>query len=168
MAMQETPSREANMKRFTAMIAAQRALWFGLATGLILGLPQPASAQMQEGMLSGTFAAFGTVKATAAGKERLVLAIDENGLSVTNGVLNYVTWHCSGLADFTSGVGQAQGFCAGRDPVGDQVVFNWESEKHAPGQKIVRGTFSWTGGTGNTLGSVVPERMWIIRENSNH
>jgi hypothetical protein len=72
------------------------------------------------------------------------------------------------LADFTSGVGQAQGFCAGRDPVGDQVVFNWESEKHAPGQKIVRGTFSWTGGTGNTLGSVVPERMWIIRENSNH
>jgi hypothetical protein len=152
MAMQETPSREANMKRFAAMIAAQRALWFGLAIGLILGLPQPASAQMQEGMLSGTFAAFGTVKATAAGKERLVLAIDENGLSVTNGVLNYVTWHCSGLADFTSGVGQAQGFCAGRDPVGDQVVFNWESEKHAPGQKIVRGTFSWTGGTGKYAG----------------
>ena len=61
-----------------------------------------------------------------------MLAIDENGLSVTNGVLDHMTWHCSGLADFTNGIGQTQGFCAGRDPVGDQVVFNWESEKHAP------------------------------------
>ena len=102
------------MKRF-AMIGAQGALWF-LATGLILSLPPPASAQVQEGVLSGTFAAFGTVKATAAGKERLVLAIDENGLSVTNGVLNDVTWHCSGLADYTNGLGQSQGFCAGNDP----------------------------------------------------
>jgi hypothetical protein len=100
------------MKRF-AMIGAQGALWF-LATGLILSLPPPASAQVQEGVLSGTFAAFGTVKATAAGKERLVLAIDENGLSVTNGVLDHMTWHCSGLAEFTNGIGQTQGFCVGR------------------------------------------------------
>ena len=138
------------MKRF-AIIRAQGAQWF-LATGLILSLPPPASAQVQEGVLSGTFAAFGTVKATAAGKERLVLAIDENGLSVTNGVLNDVTWHCSGLADYTNGLAQSQGFCAGNDPVGDQVVFNWESEKHAPEQKVVRGTFTWTGGTGKYAG----------------
>jgi hypothetical protein len=57
-----------------------------------------------------------------------------------------MTWHCSGLADFTNGIGQTQGFCAGRDPFGDQVVFNWESEKHAPEQKVVRGTFTRTGG----------------------
>src|SRR4249919_3708872 len=150
MGMQETPEREGNMKRF-AIIRAQGAPWF-LATGLILSLPPPASAQVQEGVLSGTFAAFGTVKATAAGKERVVLAIDENGLSVTNGVLNDVTWHCSGLADYTNGLGQSQGFCAGNDPSGDQVVFNWESEKHAPGQKVVCGTFSWTGGTGKYAG----------------
>ena len=64
----QAPNREGNMKRF-AIIGAQGTLWF-LATGLILSLPPPASAQVQEGVLSGTFAAFGTVKATAAGKER--------------------------------------------------------------------------------------------------
>ena len=72
-----------------------------------------------------------------------MLALDENGLRVTNGLLDHVAWHCSGLADFTNGVGQAQGFCAGNDPMGDQVVFNWELEKHSPDQKVVRGTFSW-------------------------
>jgi hypothetical protein len=36
----------------------------------------------------------------------------------------------------------------GYQHVEDQVVFNWDSEKHAPEQKVVRGTFSWTGGTG--------------------
>jgi hypothetical protein len=44
------------------------------------------------------------------------------------------------------------GVLRGTDPVGDQVVFNWESEKHAPEQKVVRGTFSWTGGTGKYAG----------------
>jgi hypothetical protein len=97
---------------------------------------------MLEGTLSGTFAAFGTVNAKATGKERTVIAIEEDGLSVTNGVLDHMTWHCSGLADFTNGIGQTQGFCAGRDPAGDQVVFNWESEKHTPERKIVRGTFT--------------------------
>jgi hypothetical protein len=140
------------MKRFAGVGGTRRALWFGLATALVLGLAEPVSAQMQEGTLSGTFAAFGTVKATTAGKERLLLAFDENGLSVGNGVLDRMTWHCSGLADFTNGVGQSQGFCAGHNPVGDQVVFNWESEKHAPEQKVVRGTFSWTGGTGKYAG----------------
>ena len=78
------------------------------------------------------------------------------------------TWHCSGLADFTSGVGQSQGFCARHDPVGDQVVFNWESEKHAPEQKVVRGTFSGQVAPGNTPRSAVMERMWITPENSCH
>ena len=134
------------------MAEVRRAFWFGLAAGLVLGAVQPASAQMLEGTLSGTFAAFGTVNAKATGKERTVLAIDENGLSVTNGLLDHMTWNCSGLADFTNGIGQTQGFCAGRDPVGDQVVFNWESEKHAPDQRVVHGTFTWTGGTGKYAG----------------
>ena len=139
------------MKR-VGMPDLRRAFWFGLAAALVLLVVWPVSAQMLEGTLSGTFAAFGTVNAKATGKERTVLAIDENGLSVTNGVLDHMTWHCSGLADFTNGIGQTQGFCAGRDPVGDQVVFNWESEKHAPEQKVVRGTFTWTGGTGKYAG----------------
>jgi hypothetical protein len=126
-------------------------------------LAAPASAQLKEGTLSGTFAAFGTAKATTTGKERLVRALEEDGLSVTNGLLDHVTLHCSGLANFTNGVGQAQGFCAGNDQMGDQVVFNWESEKHIPDQKAVRGTFSWTGGTGKYAGIAVTEHMWITR-----
>ena len=118
----------------------------------MLAAVRSASGQVLEGTLSGTFAAFGTVEAKTIGKERTVLAIDENGLSVTNGVLDHMTWHCSGLIEFTNGVGQTEGFCAGHDPIGDQVVFNWESEKHAPDQKIVRGTFSWTGGSGKYAG----------------
>ena len=137
------------MKRF-AMIGAQGALWF-VATGLILSLPPPASAQAQEGVLSGTLAAFGTVKATAAGKERLVLAIDEDGLSVTNGVLNDVTWHCSGLADYTNGLGQSQGFARAMIRA-ETRSSSTGNEKHAPGQKVVYGMFSWTGGTGKYAG----------------
>jgi hypothetical protein len=142
---------DADMKR-VGMPDLRRAFWFGLAAALVLSVVRPVSAQMLEGTLSGTFAAFGSVDAKATGKERTVLAIDENGLSVTNGVLDHMTWHCSGLADFTNGIAQTQGFCAGRDPVGDQVVFNWESEKYAPEQKVVRGTFTWTGGTGKYAG----------------
>jgi len=107
-----------------------------------------ASAQMNDGTLRGTFAAYGTVKVVAS----KVLAYDTNGLSVTGGFLNHLTWHCSGLADFRNGTGRAQGFCAGNDPVGDQVVFNWESEEHPPDQKVVSGAFNLTGGTGKYAG----------------
>jgi hypothetical protein len=126
------------MKLIVGVFGARRALRFGITTALFLGLAAPASAQMKEGTLSGTFAAFGTAKATTTGKERLVLALEEDGLSVTNGLLDHVTWHCSGLANFANGVGQAQGFCAGNDPMGDQVVFNWESERHIPDQGRAR------------------------------
>jgi len=140
------------MKLIVGVFGARRALRFGIVTALVLGLAHPASTQMKEGTLRGTFAAFGTVKAMTTGKERLVLALEEDALSVTNGLLDHVTWHCSGLASFTNGVGLVQGSCAGNDPMGDQVVFNWESERHIPDQKAVRGTFTWTGGTGKYAG----------------
>jgi hypothetical protein len=130
----------------------RKAFSFGLTAVLVLAAVRTASAEMLEGTLSGTFAAFGTLETKTTGKERTVLAIDENGLSVTNGVLDHMTWHCSGLVEFTNGTGQTEGFCAGHDPIGDQVIFNWESEKHAPDQKVVHGTFSWTGGTGKYAG----------------
>ena len=68
----------------TSVLGPQRVFLFGVAIALILAQSAPASAQMNEGTLSGTLAAFGTVNATTTGKERLVLAFDENGLSVTN------------------------------------------------------------------------------------
>ena len=109
-----------------------------------------ASAQMNDGTLSGTFAAYGTVKVVAS----KVLAYDTNGLSVTDGFLNHMTWHCSGLADFRSGTGRAQGFCSGNDPSGRPSRFQLGVllEKHPPDQKVVSGTFNWTGGTGKYAG----------------
>jgi len=104
---------DAHMKPAGITEGRTAAFWFGLAAALVLGIVRPASAQMLEGTLSGTFAAFGTADAMTIGKERTVLAIDENGLSVSNGVLDHMTWHCSGLAVFTNGVAQTQGFCAG-------------------------------------------------------
>jgi hypothetical protein len=135
-----------------SVLVPKRMFLPGVAIALMLVLEGPASAQMNEGTLTGTLTAIGTVNATETGKERLVLAFDENGLSVTNGFLDHMTWHCSGMADFINGLGQARGFCAGNDPVGDQVVFNWESEEHTPDQEVVRGTFAWTGGTGKYAG----------------
>jgi hypothetical protein len=130
----------------------RKAFSFGLTAVLVLAGVRAASTQMLEGTLSGTFAAFGTLETKTTGKERTVFAIDENGLSVTNGVLDHMTWHCSGLIELTNGVGQTEGFCVGHDPIGDQVIFNWESEKHAPDQKVVHGTFTWTGGSGKYAG----------------
>ena len=49
--------------------------WAGLAAALVLGIVRPASAQMLEGTLSGTFAGFGTADAMTTGKERTVLAL---------------------------------------------------------------------------------------------
>jgi hypothetical protein len=66
------------MKR-VGMPDLRRAFWFGLAAALVLLVVRPVSAQMLEGALSGTLAAFGTVNVKTAGKERTVLAIDESG-----------------------------------------------------------------------------------------
>jgi hypothetical protein len=135
------------MKRFAGEAGVRIAFSFGLATIFAFQLGQPAAAQTQERKLSGTFAAFGTFKRTQVGKERQLLTLDENGLSVGNGVLDHMTWHCWGLGYFFNDVGHDEGFCAGQNPNGERVAFNWESEKHAPDQKVVRGRFGWTGGT---------------------
>jgi hypothetical protein len=55
----------------TSVLGPQRVLLFGVAIALILAQVGPASAQMNEGTLSGTLAAFGTVNATATGKEAI-------------------------------------------------------------------------------------------------
>jgi hypothetical protein len=111
-----------------------------------------AAAQAKEGTWKGTYAAFGTSKATAIGKDRLLLVFDENGLSTTDGIFDHTTWHCWGLGDFTSGVGEAHGYCVGTDPAGDQVVGNFAVEQHPMGQKITKGSFTLTGGTGKYAG----------------
>jgi hypothetical protein len=112
-----------------------------------------AAAQAKEGAWKGTYAGVGTSKATAIGKDRLLLVFDENGLSTTDGIFDHTTWHCWGLSDFTSGVGEAHGYCVGTDPTGDQVVLNFaDIEKHPLDQKITKGSFTLTGGTGKYAG----------------
>ena len=50
----------------------------------------------KEGTFSGTYSGFGTVRVTAIGKVRVLAAFDENGLTLTNGLFDHMTWHCWG------------------------------------------------------------------------
>jgi hypothetical protein len=120
---------------------------------ITLGISTPALAQMKEGTVSGTYSSYGTAKVTPIGKERLLVAIDENGFWLTNGFLDHTTWHCWGLADYTNGVGQTHGYCVATDPAGDQVVVNFgPDEKHTPDQKSWSGSLTYTTGTGKYVG----------------
>ena len=120
---------------------------------LALGIATPALAQMKEGTYNGTFSGYSTYKATQIGKERVLTTFDTNALSITDGFLDHMTWHCLGMADFTNGVGQGHGYCVGTDPTGDQVVWNFgPDEKHARDQKSWSGSGTFTSGTGKYAG----------------
>ena len=120
---------------------------------LALGISTPALAQMKEGTFSVTFSGAGTGKAIAIGKERLLIAWDENALTVGNGFLDHATWHCFGLYDVASGMAQWQGYCVATDPAGDQVVSNVASDgKYAADAKSFNGTGTFTTGTGKYAG----------------
>ncbi len=119
-----------------------------LAFGIIA-----TSAQAKEGTWSGTYAAFGTSKATEIGKDRLLIVLDENGLSLSdNPLFDHTTWHCWGQGDFTNGTGQNRGYCVGTDLAGDQVVLDFVSERYKRGEKSVKGSLTLTGGTGKYAG----------------
>lgn len=95
-------------------------------------------------------------KATAVGKERLLLAWDENGLSVGNGLFDHATWHCFGLYDAMNSMAQVHGYCEVTDPAGDQLVGNVASDgKFAADAKSFNVSGTLTTGTGNMLESAV-------------
>jgi hypothetical protein len=106
----------------------------------------------KEGTYKGTYTSFGTIKFIAVGNERVLTVWDENGVSLTDGFLDHVTWHCWGTGDFTKGVGQEQGYCVGTDPAGDQIADDIHTEKHAIGSKTFVAPDMWTGGTGKFAG----------------
>lgn len=125
-------------------LALSTAMFFG--TAMAADLPK-------EGTYSGTYSSFGTFKATPIGKERLLVTFDENGLSVTNGLLDHMTWHCWGGADFRKGLGQASGYCVGTDPSGDQIAYDFSDDaKRSLDQKSWNGTSTLTTGTGKYAG----------------
>jgi hypothetical protein len=120
---------------------------------LALAIATPTLAQMKEGTFSVTVSSAGTFKATAIGKERLLSAWDESGLTVGNGFLDHATWHCFGLYDVMNGRAQWQGRCVATDPAGDQVVSNVASDgKYLADAKSYNGTGTFTTGTGKYAG----------------
>jgi hypothetical protein len=85
------------MKSFVAAVGIERVFCFASFAALILGITSSSAlAQMKEGTYSGTYSGFGTAKATPIGKDRLLVAVDETGFTLTNGFLDHVTWHCWG------------------------------------------------------------------------
>jgi len=126
---------------------------FTLSISVAFGAAAMAADLPKEGTFSGTFSGVGTAKATAIGKERLLLVFDENGLQLTNGFLDHTTWHCWGLADYTNGMGTEHGYCIATDTEGDQVVASFgPGDKHAPDQKSWTGSGTFTMGTGKYKG----------------
>jgi hypothetical protein len=100
-----------------------------LGAALAFGTPANSADLPKEGTFSSTYSGVTTVKASPIGKERLLLTGEGYGLSVGEGILDHMTWHCLGLGDFTNGTGQFRGNCVGTDPAGDQLVTNFSTEK---------------------------------------
>ena len=122
-----------------------------LAAALAFAIGTPV--QAKEGTASGTYAGFGTVKATQIGKDRLLTAFDHNTLSVSsNPMFDHLTYHCWGSGDYTNNVGVAQSYCVATDPVGDQFALTAVSEKYSLEQKSNNGSFTFIMGTGKFAG----------------
>jgi hypothetical protein len=126
---------------------------FTLGSAMTIGAAATAADLPKEGTSTGTYYSFGTAKATPVGKERVVGVIEENGLSLSNGFGDHVTWHCSGLLDITKGTAQYQAYCVGTDPDGDNIVADVASDGTYPADaKIVKGHGKLTTGTGKYTG----------------
>jgi hypothetical protein len=126
---------------------------FTLSTAMAFGAAAMAADMPKEGTYNDDYAAYGTAKATAIGKERVLVVWDENGLWLSKGLGNHMTWHCFGLGDITSGMEQDRGYCAATDPTGDQLVGDVASdEKYPAGAKSFSGKLTFTTGTGKYAG----------------
>ncbi len=109
-----------------------------LALALIVFLSTTAMAAdlPKEGSFEGTAYSFGTYRLSPVGTDKLFVAYDEDGLSLGSGPFDHLTWHCWGTTEFTSGIGQGQGYCVGMDPDGDRMsITTGPDEKHTPSQR---------------------------------
>jgi hypothetical protein len=125
---------------------------FTLTTAMASGAAVAADLP-KEGTFNATYSAFGTIKATTIGKERVMVVFDENGLTRSDGFSDHMTWHCWGMAEFVNGVGAPQGSCVGIDPAGDQVSIDFTHEKwHSLNEQNVHASATITAGTGKYTG----------------
>ena len=105
----------------------------------------------KEGTYHGTYAAIGTYKEIKVGNDRSLDVFDENGVQVTNGVADHMTFHCWGTQEVTNGEGISRGYCVGIDPAGDRIEGKFANDQHKVGATF-KGTFSLDGGTGKFTG----------------
>jgi hypothetical protein len=120
---------------------------------MVFGAAATAADLPKEGKFSVTLSGAGTAKATAIGKERLLIAWDENDLTVGTGIFDHATWHCFGLYDVMNAMVQVQGYCVVTDPAGDQIVGNIATDgKPAADAKSYSVSGTITTGTGKYVG----------------
>jgi hypothetical protein len=127
---------------------------FTLSIAMVSGAVAMAADLPKEGTFNQDYTAFGTFKAYAIGKERVLATFDENGLALSKGFGDHMTYHCFGLADIVSGMrNQYHGHCVGTDPNGDQIVVDFASDGKFPADaKSYSGKFTFTTGTGKYTG----------------
>ena len=105
----------------------------------------------KEGSYKEIYASFGTAKATSIGKERVLVAFDENGIKVGQGMMDHTTWHCWGLSDIAGGTVNYRGYCVATDPDGEQFVGDFAG-KYPANAKSWSGTLKLTSGAGKYAG----------------
>jgi hypothetical protein len=126
---------------------------FTLSMAMASGAAAMAADLPKEGTFNQDYTAFGTFKAYAIGKERVLATFDENGLTLSEGFGDHMTYLCFGLADILSGMNQYQGHCVGTDPNGDQIAVDFASDGKFPADaKSYSGKFTFTTGTGKYTG----------------
>jgi hypothetical protein len=139
---------------------------FTLSTAMAIGAAMAAD-MPKEGTYNADYTAFGAAKSTAIGKERVLIAFDENGLWLSKGFADHMTWHCFGLIDILSGMEQFHGYCVGLDPSGDQLVNDIADNGKFPADaKSFSGKVTITTGTGKYPGLAVVGHLHVTRQSS--
>jgi hypothetical protein len=129
------------------------ALPFTLGVALALNTAAIAGDLPKEGTYSVTYSSFGTLKSNPVGKQVVLFAFDENGLSVRNGLLDHLTWHCWGLFSVMNGFNQTtSAYCVATDPNGDQLAASVVGDKWPQGTKSFTALQTWITGTGKYAG----------------
>lgn len=126
-----------------------------LTLAMSLGAAAMAADMPKEGTFNGSWYGSGAGKATALGKEVLLSAFEQNALTLGNGLIDHLTWHCSGLYEMTKGMAEHHGYCVATDPAGDQFAGNFASDgKYPADAKSYSGAVTFIGGAGKYAGII--------------
>jgi hypothetical protein len=133
------------MQARTTLLSA--ALGFALLVG-----PAQAADLPKEGTVTATYSAAGTSKDISLGEERWFNSFEEHGLTVGEGLLDHITWHCWGVGDGMKTIGAFRGYCVGTAPTGDQIALEFVTDGKVDQSKPFIVTATLTAGTGKYTG----------------